>query len=288
MLRASAGLSASGSAEPVMRACQRRASVVLALDHPEDLVAQLGVDHERLGVATPDREVGLGQHHAHVVEHRPEERPAGVHRPQRRRRRSSPAANDSNAEPDAVPARQDEPALGPAEHPRDRPQVLDPVGLLARRRPAADVERGDLADRRDLPEELDEPWVASTRSRYERERQRRTATIIAAAKRAASSSSRSASRQRRLERRGHQRLQVAPGRRRLGVLGGDHLALLGDAERAVAPIRAAGPGSPRTPGPPPRPTVPPRPWNSRRRTPWRSAVATSAFWARYSAHCAAR
>jgi hypothetical protein len=46
---------------------------------------------------------------------------------------------------EAVPARQHQAALRPAEHPRNRAQVLDGGALLARGRAAADVERGDLA-----------------------------------------------------------------------------------------------------------------------------------------------
>ena len=61
--------------------------------------------------------------------------------------------------PGAVPAGHHQPALRPPEHPRDRPQVLDRVGLLARRRSAADVELGDLVDRGDRAEEVDEARV---------------------------------------------------------------------------------------------------------------------------------
>ena len=57
---------------------------------------------------------------------------------------------------EAVPARQHQPALRPAEHPGDGAQVLDRAGLLARGRPAADVQRRDLVDDGRVPEIVDE------------------------------------------------------------------------------------------------------------------------------------
>ena len=45
----------------------------------------------------------------------------------------------------------------PAEHPGNGAQVLDAIGLLARRRAAADVQIGDLGDRRGGAEVGDEP-----------------------------------------------------------------------------------------------------------------------------------
>src|SRR5205823_10763084 len=61
---------------------------------------------------------------------------------------------DGRAE--AAPARQRDAALAPAEAPRDRPQVLDRAGGLARGRARADVQLGDLADRRGAEEVVGE------------------------------------------------------------------------------------------------------------------------------------
>jgi len=58
---------------------------------------------------------------------------------------------DGTAE--TVPARQHQAALRPAEDPRDRAQILDPRRSSPRRRTAADVEIGNLADYCRLAEE---------------------------------------------------------------------------------------------------------------------------------------
>ena len=55
----------------------------------------------------------------------------------------------------SVPAGQQHAALRPAEHPGNGAQVLDPPGGLARSRTAADVELGDLGDRRGHAEVLE-------------------------------------------------------------------------------------------------------------------------------------
>ena len=70
------------------------------------------------------------------------------------RRASRSSASTARAE--AVPAGQHQPALRPAEHPRDGAQVLDRLRRRARRRAAADVELGDLGDRRRGAEVVDE------------------------------------------------------------------------------------------------------------------------------------
>ena len=80
--------------------------------------------------------------------------------------------------------------------------------------------------------------------------------------------------ERRGEGGGDERLDVAPGRGGVGVLRGDDLALLGDAQRPVD--AAAGLGEDGlVGGPPPRPTVPPLPWKSRRRAPAAGRRSTS-------------
>src|SRR3954454_15830038 len=59
---------------------------------------------------------------------------------------------------EAVPSRQHQPALRPTEHPWNRAQILDVAGLLAARRPAADVQRGDLSDDGGSPEIISETF----------------------------------------------------------------------------------------------------------------------------------
>src|SRR4051812_29957869 len=53
---------------------------------------------------------------------------------------------------ETIPRGQHQPALRPAEHPWDCPQILDASRFLARRRPASDVEIGNLADDGRFPE----------------------------------------------------------------------------------------------------------------------------------------
>jgi hypothetical protein len=289
MLRASAGLSTSGSADPVSSACQWVVSWCSSSNPVEHGVAEPDVLDQRRRVVRADREVGLGQHHAHVVDHRPEEGPSIVHLSEQRSSRGS-AANDSNA----VPA-PNQPGMlrrhwlhpnthGIARRSSIRSEFLRDEGRLP------DVQRRDLTDRRDRPEELDEPAGSVVRGAVDEatvrvERQpgqgvHRLAEPVGVVAELLLVEARG------LQRRGEQRLEVPARRRRLRVLGGHHLALLGDAQRAVH--RAGRLGEDRlVGGPPPRPTVPPRPWKRRMRTPARSAAATRARWARYSSHCEA-
>ena len=109
---------------------------------------------DQLGVARGDGDVALGQHHVHVRQQRLGRTAtpgtcacSSAHAVVRMRRQPR---LDGRAE--AVPAGQHQPALRPAEHPGDGAQVLDARRGLARGRPAADVELGDLADHRRFPE----------------------------------------------------------------------------------------------------------------------------------------
>ena len=108
-----------------------------------------------------------------------------------------------------------------------------------RRRAAADVQRGDLADRRDRGEEGDElRLVVHERSvrRVGGGRQlvhRHSEPFGVAAEVVVDS-------RRRLQRGGEERLEVAPRRGRLGVLGRHHLALLGDADLPAHRSRRLG------------------------------------------------
>ena len=153
-------------------------------------------------------------------------------------RSSAQARPASSREPrldrraEAVPARQHQPALPPAEHPRNRAQVLDARRRRARRRPAADVELGDLGDRRRGAEIRDEV----RRLVHQRAIRARCACAASSSMRlviSAAARRRALPRRARLAsmRRGDQRLEIAPAELRIGILAGDDLALLGDAQR---------------------------------------------------------
>ena len=186
-------------------------------------------------------------------------------------------ALDRRAE--AVPAGQHQAALAPAEHPRNRAQVLDARRRRARRRPAADVELGDLGDRRGRAEigsrtpafrrrardRLRARWPRARRSRGDNRRARspmpsasaRLASIVAAT---------SASRLRR----------PSSGSEYL-------LAMISPCSVTRRPPVTLPAGCARIAsydGPPPRPTVPPRPWNRRSLTPCAANASTRCISAR--------
>ena len=187
----------------------------------------------------------------------------------------------------AVPAGQHDPGLRPAEHPRDGPQVGDLVAGLARRRAAADVQLAELLDRGRRPEPVDEAGrlvhqrpvgLLGAAGEVVEQRVGRLGVVPEALD----------VEQAGLQGGGDQRLEVAPGQVGVGVLGRDHLALLGDPQRARRPRRAAAPGSPRS-------------WGRRRGRPCRRgrgraaagcprarATSTRSSSARYSAQLAAR
>src|SRR6185437_5915472 len=64
----------------------------------------------------------------------------------------------------AVPGREQDPVLRPREHPRDRPQVLEPATRAARRRARPDRQLAELVERRDLVEEAHERLVVDERA----------------------------------------------------------------------------------------------------------------------------
>ena len=144
-----------------------------------------------------------------------------------------------DGEPDAVPAGQHQPALAPAEHPRDGAQILDARRRCARRGPAADVEVGDLGDRRRRRGSTRRSRRSRTRGRGRRRRerrQRRPSRAYATRRR------RSCSRRRGSRRAWRRRaLRGCAGRGRgSAILAGDDLALLGDARSAVDAARRLG------------------------------------------------
>ena len=200
-------------------------------DATEDPRAQFRVDDE-VGVARGDRDVGLGQHHLHVRQHAREERPVAMHLLQQPQAlvavRPEPCIH---GRAEAVPARQHQAALRPGEHPGDRTQRLDRARLVARGRAAADVEFGDLADHRRLPEVVLEArcFVDQMPIGLERAVRKRFERLqVLRLRRAACSPQ-----QRRFHRRGRQDLEVAAAHLGVRVLGADHLALFGDADLAL-------------------------------------------------------
>ena len=116
---------------------------------------------DQFHVARGDAQVALGQHHVQVGQQRAEERPGAVHLLQQRqalapaRCRGAEPGLDGAAE--AGPARQRHAALAPAEKPQGmaRRSSMRRFGL-ARGRARADVQLGDLADRRGLEEVVGE------------------------------------------------------------------------------------------------------------------------------------
>ena len=129
---------------------------------------------------------------------------------------------------EAEPAGQHEPALRPGEHPRNCAQVLDRRRLLARGGARADVEGRDLGDDGRGPEValeafglVDEAAIGGVGARrqflhrLEKRGVGRGAFVL---------------QQRRFERRGGQRLEVAPADVGIGIFARNDLALLGDAD----------------------------------------------------------
>ena len=128
-----------------------------APDASENAFAQGDVRHQ-FGVARGDRDRALGQHHVHVRQQRAEERPLAVELLEERHALVGMLLDPGlHRAAKTVPSRQHQPALRPAEHPGNGAEVLDLAGFLARRRPAADVERGDLRDDGRGPEIIGKP-----------------------------------------------------------------------------------------------------------------------------------
>ena len=182
--------------------------------------------------------------------------------PRRRHRSRSSAAN---AEPEPYQPGSISAALRPAEHPRDGAQVLDAPGAGPRRRPAADVQRRDLADRRDRREELDEPRLVVD-ERAVGVRASAASVDIVASKRSAS-----APRSGTAPADASSVAATSVSRLRRAADGWLYLAATISPCSVIRSCPSTEPGGwariASYAGPPPRPTVPPRPWNRRRRTP---------------------
>ena len=208
---------------------------VLGFDRvPAPVVARAG---GQCRIEPSDAHVGLGEAHLGVVEEARQERPVpgepgdrvepgvAMHRP---------VGLQGEAQP--VPAGQVDPCLGPGEGPRDRPQRIDRRRRIlppTRRRPRPQAKVGQLADRGDIPEErrearvvVDQAPIGGARrggelrqdGRPGRQRPRRSGVVL----------------RRRCEEDGAGHLlQVAPGDRRVGIVRGNDLALLGQLEAAI-------------------------------------------------------
>ena len=162
-------------------------------------------------------------------------------------RSSAAVAERAQRLADAVPARQHDARLRPAEHPGDRAQILDAMRVGARCRPRADLQLRDLAQRRHLPEEgrkalglVDQRAIGAgmppATGRPSRPR--------IAADRCVRTRSRSPAMPARSPTVIDSRF--AAGAFGGAVLGGDDFALLGNADAAAAPCRAAARGWRRT------------------------------------------
>ena len=119
-------------------------------DAPEQRIGEGAILHQR-GVAAGDAHVGFRQHHLQVVDRGAKKRPSFEHLAQQRR------IGRAKRFPDSVPARQHHPRLGPTEHPGDRAQLFDALGIRARRRARTDFELRDFAQRRHLPKKRRKP-----------------------------------------------------------------------------------------------------------------------------------
>ena len=236
MLRASVGLSASGSSEPVIRACHVAVRRCSAGDAVHDRASADGVvGHEGVGVQRADAEVGLGQHHPHVVDHacgRTASRSyiraqqgdgVGVGRRRGHRTRDPQPYQPGSISRHCVQpnthgiARRSSMRSEPVRDAGRLPTLSDeisPIGVIARKNST-------------------NARLVVARARGRRRARASDSSSIAASKRSRVGAEVVVDARRRLERGGDEGLEVAPGRRRLGVLGGDHLALLGDAQLAV-------------------------------------------------------
>ena len=139
------------------------------------------VGHE-LGVSRRDGEIGLREHHrpCSTASLRKNGQRACMSASSAMPSRRGRASHASTAMPKPYQPGQHQPALAPAEHPRDRAQVLDPRRRRARRRPAADLELGDLGDRRRRAEVVDETPASRTRARGTRRAHARDSASIVA------------------------------------------------------------------------------------------------------------
>ena len=225
-----------------MAACHRTVRCVLGGDAlPSRGRAELDVV-DQLGVAPADLEVGLGQHHAHVADDGAEERPA---LDASRRAAPWPASSSPASSSKAVPTPYH---AGIDSRHCDQPNTHGMARRSSMRFDAVrDAGRDPMFRREISPIGRDgagrsstNPGSSYTSAAVGAHAPARTSSVhgravaVARARRPRPRSSDAA------ERRGDQRLEVAARRGRMGVLGGDHLTLLGDPQRAVDAARRLG------------------------------------------------
>ena len=194
-------------------------------DRAEDAAQALVLDE--LGVTRGEAHVGFRQHHLHVGERRGEQRPALGHLSEQ-----CFVLERGERVADAVPAGQHHPRLRPAEHPGDRAQILDPVGLGAARRAAADLQAGDLGDRGHLAEEgaeafraIDEVAIGVERGVGQPVHRRGEGRVLGVGQPLGLEAGEQGG--------GRHRFEVRHGGVAGAVFARDHLALLGDADAAL-------------------------------------------------------
>ncbi len=127
-------------------------------DRIENPHPDLRIRHQR-SVVGGDLHVGLQQRQLCIVDRRLEKHPVLVHHAQQRRLRRPPPRELFQRAPQSVPARKNEAALHPGKDPRDRAEVLDRFGRLAKRRTRSELQPANLLDRRGRAPELDELGV---------------------------------------------------------------------------------------------------------------------------------
>ena len=194
--------------------------------------AAQGLVAHQIGIAHGQRQIALGQHHVDVRQQRAEERPLRVHLAQQGGGGlvAHLFAQPGHGAAKAIPAGQDQPALAPAEAPRDGPQVLDALGGLARGRAGADVEFGNFADGGGLEE------IGVEARGFVHQRPVGGHAVVGERLRGLQEGLGHVGRWRQqagFQRGGHQRFEVAAADVRVAVFGTDHLALFGEADLAA-------------------------------------------------------
>ena len=133
----------------------------LGADRRKDALAQAFV-FDQFDIARRQAQIALGQHHVDVGQQGAEERPLLVHALQQGqplRAFSALAEKGFHPQSHAIPAGQRDPALAPRKAPGDGAQVFDRAGGFAvfgaYGRSRADVQLGNLADRRGGEEVVD-------------------------------------------------------------------------------------------------------------------------------------
>ena len=132
----------------------------------------------------------------------------------------------------AIPARQHDARLRPAEHPGDGAQILDPAAFLAAGRARSDLEPGNFLNRRQLAEEIPEPVGAVDQVAIGGEGAVRQ--LIHRPGKARGIALRNAFRFQTGEQgRAGRRFQIGHGDVARAEFGGDHFALFRDADTAL-------------------------------------------------------